>query len=107
MAEDTNPGAIVPAPPPLTTSQPSEPLVSAGAVGTLVTTTVGLVVVLVPMSGTLQAALLAFLLAAAPIVLAVIARRKVWSPESVRQLVLAERGQRRTTGRHFKTGGPV
>jgi hypothetical protein len=81
-----------PAVPPLDTKQPSEPLLTRGfLLGGIASVLTLLTAFAVPLSQGQQGAILGVSAFAVPVVLAVIARRKVFSPEAVRRIVRAER----------------
>lgn len=70
---------------------PQEPLMSTATVVTVATALLALIVALgVPVDDDTQAAILAAIAVVAPIVLALVARGKVWAPATVRATVKAE-----------------
>lgn len=74
---------------------PGEPLLTVGGVGSLVTAIIAaLVAFAVPLSQTQQVAILGLVVALAPFLIAVVGRRRVWSPDSVRALALQVKTQR-------------
>jgi hypothetical protein len=78
---------------------PSEPLLKVGALTTVATAAIALAVAYnLPVTEGQRAAIIGFVGAFAPLVVAVIARRTVWSPASVRKAILAA-GEKRTAGR--------
>lgn len=70
-----------------TSSGPAEPLVTVGSITAGVTALLGLVVAFgLPISAEQQAAILGVVAVVAPLVVAVVGRRLVWSPASVSRL---------------------
>lgn len=78
---------------------PSEPLLKVGALTTLATAAITLALAYnLPVTATTSAAIVGFVGALAPLIVAIIARQTVWSPASVRKAILAA-GEKRTAGR--------
>lgn len=74
---------------------PAEPLLTVGTITAVVTALLTLVVALgMPVSDDTQAAILAVVAVLAPFVVAAIGRGRVFSPASVRRMVLRAKGQR-------------
>jgi hypothetical protein len=94
MSLDHDPTAPVPAVP--DPDAPKEPLITVGTITAVVTAVLALVVAFgAPVSDTTQAAILAAVAVLAPIVVALVGRGTVFSPATVRAMVLAaRRGQR-------------
>lgn len=93
--DDTiNKASELPALPP--PGAPKEPLAVAGAVTTVATATIGLVVAFgVDINDDQQSAILAFLAVVAPIIVAVWGRAKVFSPSTVRRMIRRTEAGRR------------
>lgn len=97
------PDTGVPATPP--PGAPKEPLITVGAVTTVVTTGIALLVAYgLHISDGQQSAILGFLAAAVPLVVAVWGRLKVWSPATVRAALLAKTTAARRTMPYTQPG---
>jgi hypothetical protein len=69
---------------------PSEPLLTVGGIGAIATAIVALLVAFAaPIDNNQQAAILGCIAVAAPFIVALVGRAKVWSPSTVRAMVLA------------------
>lgn len=85
---------LPPAPDP-TEDHTREPLVTRATVIALASTLVSLVVLFgVPLTDAQQSGILAVVTVAAPLVVAAVTRRVVWSPDSVARLLAAARTHR-------------
>ncbi len=75
---------------------PSEPVLTAGAIGSVTTSIIAVMVAFAfPLTDDQQVAILGLVTVLAPLVMAVIHRRTVYAPESVRLLLETERDRPR------------
>lgn len=82
---------------------PKEPLITVGTITAIVTTGLALLVAYgINVNNNQQAAILGVIAVLAPIVVAVVGRLKVWSPQSVRAVVQQARFEERE--RHAESG---
>lgn len=101
------PGAVSPASiePPAADPAPQEPLLSVGVVGTAAASVIGLLTAFaVPISPDQRVAILGVIAACLPLITAVVGRRRVFSPETVRLLLASHYDRGRAAGRKEITG---